>query len=298
MRVKIGVRSILSPVPHNAVSLQGYAHTPMFCNRCQFQTLLSACANSSWCIRHMVQSPPRLRNSELCHVHLNKKKKRKRRRKTHASPLTRSIHFHPRLTETSQQVIPSSTIEMRTKLFPDETAEALDELEYHPHHVHASGARGSGGPTPGAPAPAGATGAAGAVPSTASSPTAPGVPANSPQAVFGGGIGAEASPRAVESAQGGGGGAVGAAGDGTEARGACGRGGSRGRKDGGGEGKGASMMQRMSKTFRPDPLAAYAGDRSTLKFKPRRQEGLTTLRPRQQRTVFDAAQISPLLQVW
>lgn len=62
----------------------------------------------------------------------------------------------------------------------------------------------------------------------------------------------------------------------------------------GGEG---TMNQRMSKTFRPDPLGAYTGDRSTLRFKPKRQEGLTTLRPRQQRTIFDAAQISPMLQV-
>ena len=57
------------------------------------------------------------------------------------------------------------------------------------------------------------------------------------------------------------------------------------------------MIQRMNKTFRPDPLGAYTGDRSTLRFKPKRQEGLTTLRPRQQRTIFDAAQISPMLQV-
>lgn len=52
----------------------------------------------------------------------------------------------------------------------------------------------------------------------------------------------------------------------------------------------------MNKTFRPDPLVAYTGDRSTLRFKPRRQEGLTTLRPRQQRIGFNAAQISPMLQ--
>ncbi|CAM9804553.1 unnamed protein product [Hapterophycus canaliculatus] len=56
------------------------------------------------------------------------------------------------------------------------------------------------------------------------------------------------------------------------------------------------MIQRMNKTFRPDPLGAYTGDRNTLRFKPKRQEGLTTLRPRQQRTIFDAAQISPMLQ--
>ncbi|CAM9228189.1 unnamed protein product [Choristocarpus tenellus] len=52
----------------------------------------------------------------------------------------------------------------------------------------------------------------------------------------------------------------------------------------------------MSHTFRPNPLLQYTGDRSTLRFKPQKRDRMTTLLPMQQRTVFDAAQISPMLQ--
>lgn len=168
---------------------------------------------------------------------------------------------------------------MRTKLFPDETAEALDELEYHPHHVHASAGR--------------VTGAAGASGSAAGSPTPLGVPTIPSQAVLGGGVGAESSP-GIGATGGGEGGTVGvhSAGEGEGGDDENDSQNSKSRGTGG-----TTMMQRMNKTFRPDPLVAYTGDRSTLRFKPRRQEGLTTLRPRQQRIGFNAAQISPMLQV-
>ena len=194
---------------------------------------------------------------------------------------------------------PSSTTEMRTKLFPDEAAEALDELEYHPHHVHAPGARtttttsGVTAATAAAAAAAAASGGGGA-----SSPPPP-------EAV----VGADGDNRIASPAGGDGGIEAGGGATGTpEGQPESGRSSSEkgGRKDrvatGGkgasaGEGGEGTMIQRMNKTFRPDPLGAYTGDRSTLRFKPKRQEGLTTLRPRQQRTIFDAAQISPMLQV-
>lgn len=161
---------------------------------------------------------------------------------------------------------------MRTKLFPDETAEALDELEYHPHHVHAPGSRSSGSVGTGSTGPA----SAGLPP-----PSEAAVGARdraSPSPGTGSGKGAkEGSGTAVSTTE--------------HEKGDGGRPKSKGR-----EGEG-TMIQRMNKTFRPDPLGAYTGDRSTLRFKPRRQEGLTTLRPRQQRTIFDASQISPMLQV-
>lgn len=175
------------------------------------------------------------------------------------------------------QVTPSSTTEMRTKLFPDEAAEALDELEYHPHHGHAPGTRASGGGV-----------GTGAIP-----PPPPG-PSPSPD----GAIGVGERPSVLPGTGSGANAVVSVGGEGNDAVGLV-----EGGKDDSGQGKkkgtrrGGTMMQRMNKTFRPDPLAAYTGDRSTLRFKPRRQEGLTTLRPRQQRTIFDASQISPMLQV-
>lgn len=185
------------------------------------------------------------------------------------------------------QVTPSSTTEMRTKLFPDETAEALDELEYHPHHGHAAGVRGA---TAGV-----APGGSGSGPSSSSSPEL----ASNTEAVVGGGVGASPPPGAGSGSADtngadGNGAAVGAVG--ADARKGAGQGGGKNKNSGAADGTG-TMIQRMNKTFRPDPLGAYTGDRSTLRFKPRRQEGLTKLKPRQQRTIFDASQISPMLQV-
>lgn len=185
------------------------------------------------------------------------------------------------------QVTPSSTTEMRTKLFPDETAEALDELEYHPHHGHTASVRGA---TAGV-----APGGSGSGPSSSSSPEL----ASNTEAVVGAGVGASPPPgagsgNADKNRADGNGAAVGAVGE--DARKGAGQGGGKDKNSGAGEGTG-TMIQRMNKTFRPDPLGAYTGDRSTLRFKPRRQEGLTKLKPRQQRTIFDASQISPMLQV-
>lgn len=196
---------------------------------------------------------------------------------------------------------------MRTKLFPDEAVEALDELEYHPHHVHASGARASGAVT-------GSGGGAGVGTGTTGPQSSTALPKNaSDTAIGGGGVGSTASLGGLPTGSGRSsvrgddvaGGSLGGRGDGTgiTALGKSGEvdGGEGGSAVGGERGKGRSSantkMQRMNKTFRPDPLGAYTGDRSTLRFKPRRQEGLKTLRPRQLRTVFDASQISPMLQV-
>lgn len=176
------------------------------------------------------------------------------------------------------QITPSSTTEMRTKLFPDETAEAMDDLEYHPHHVHTTGARSAG---PGVGSGSGASPPAGVPPP---SEIAKGAGERSLATPGTGPTKTNTRKGAAES------GASGADGGGTVAGG-----GERGSGKSGGDG--GTMMQRMNKTFRPDPLGAYTGDRSTLRFNPRRQEGSTMLRPRQQRTVFDASQISPMLQV-
>eukprot|EP00904_Undaria_pinnatifida_P003688 jgi/Undpi1/1331/HiC_scaffold_11.g04723.m1 len=175
------------------------------------------------------------------------------------------------------EITPSSTTEMRTKLFPDETAEAMDDLEYHPHHVHTTGARSAG---PGVGSGSGASPPAGVPPP---SEIAKGAGERSLATPGTGPTKTNTRKGAAES------GASGADGGGTVAGG-----GERGSGKSGGDG--GTMMQRMNKTFRPDPLGAYTGDRSTLRFKPRRQEGSTMLRPRQQRTVFDASQISPMLQ--
>lgn len=184
---------------------------------------------------------------------------------------------------------------MRTKLYPDEAAEALDELEYHPYHAHTSGARVSG--VPGAPANTIAASAA-AVPAA--------LPPNLTEAVIGGGVKALIPPSGVTGGHGGGMRGSNDVGMPEPGKGKGGGGGNeegRKKKGGGGPGEGPggrrgdTMMQRMNKTFRPDPLSVYTGDRCTLSFKPRRQEGLTVQRPRQQRTVFDASQISPMLQV-
>lgn len=152
----------------------------------------------------------------------------------------------------------------------------MDELEYHPHHVHTTGSR-----------PAGAGAGSGAPPPS-------GVPPPSEAAVSGAGDRISASPGMRPGKKNGRkGGAEGASVADAGGSGAGGGDGGRGKSGG----DGSTMMQRMNKTFRPDPLGAYTGDRSTLRFKPRRQEGSTMLRPRQQRTVFDASQISPMLQV-
>lgn len=151
----------------------------------------------------------------------------------------------------------------------------MDELEYHPHHVHTTGSRPAGGGAgSGAPPPSG-------------------VPPPSEAAVGGAGDRISASPGMRPGKKNGRKG--GAEGVSVAAGGSGAGGGDGGRGKSGGDG--STMMQRMNKTFRPDPLGAYTGDRSTLRFKPRRQEGSTMLRPRQQRTVFDASQISPMLQV-
>lgn len=186
----------------------------------------------------------------------------------------------PIITSLPVQVTPSSTTEMRTKLFPDEAAEALDELEYHPHHVHGPGTRAPGGGV-------GATTVGAGHPATTSTL------ASSPEPAIETGGTSSASFDETGSGRLGKGGA---AGNRSSLAGGTVEGGNE-RKVGAEGGAEGTLMQRMNKTFRPDPLGAYTGDRSTLKFKPRRQEGLIKLRPRQLRTVFDASQISPMLQV-
>lgn len=214
---------------------------------------------------------------------------------------------------------------MRTKLFPDEVAESLDDLEYHPHHVHAPGTRATGAAASvgvaaaavAAAAAAAATGASGG--GGGSGPPPPtaaggGVLSASEAVGGGGGAGTGNGEKSLTSPAGDGTGGVGGetatgglleSGTDDGSTGSAGKGGKkdggarerRNRSRGGGGGGEGTMIQRMNKTFRPDPLGAYTGDRSTLRFKPKRQEGLTTLRPRQQRTIFDSAQISPMLQV-
>ncbi|CAM9670310.1 unnamed protein product [Ectocarpus sp. 4 AP-2014] len=199
------------------------------------------------------------------------------------------------------EVTPSCTTEMRTKLFPDEAAEAMDELEYHPHHVHAPGTRATTGASVGmAAAVVAATSASGGGGSGPPLIAGGGSPPSETEGGAGAGGGKRStpnggekeggpSPASKESGRGGGGSGPGKG----KKEGVAGEEGGDGAGGGGEEG---TVIQRMNKTFRPDPLMAYTGDRSTLKFKPKRQEGLTTLRPRQQRTIFDAAQISPMLQ--
>lgn len=178
-------------------------------------------------------------------------------------------------------------------MFPDETAEALDELEYHPHHVHGPGTRaaGAGG--------GGTVGGAGSSVPSASTSAQQGLPTSSSEAELGvgqrasdsAGVAAAILARSVSE----GGSRVGTHKpneDGEKERAWKRRDTTKDARESGG-----TMMQQMSKTFRPDPLEAYTGGTSTLRFKPKRQEGLTTLRPRQQRTIFDASQISPMLQV-
>lgn len=208
----------------------------------------------------------------------------------------------PAITSPPHQVTPSCTTEMRTKLFPDEAAEAMDELEYHPHHVHAPGTRATTGASVGmAAAVVAATSASGGggsgPPSTAGGESSPseteggaGAGGGKRSIPNGGDKEGGPAPASKESGRGGGGSGPGK-GKKEGVAGEEGRGGT------GGGGEEGTIIQRMNKTFRPDPLMAYTGDRSTLRFKPKRQEGLTTLRPRQQRTIFDAAQISPMLQV-
>lgn len=182
---------------------------------------------------------------------------------------------------------------MRTKLFPDEAAEALDELEYHPHHVYTSSSRAPGGmaSTRGSGTSTNMaltiTETEATVESGADDKSSLRIGANSKESLevkngpSDGNIVREKGNSGVATP----------ANRGGEVRGEPGS------SNSGGAAEAGTMMQRMNKTFRPDPLSAYTGDRITLRFKPRRQEGLTTLRPRQVRTVFDASQISPMLQV-
>ena len=61
--------------------------------------------------------------------------------------------------------------------------------------------------------------------------------------------------------------------------------------------KSGTMIQRLTRTFRPNPLSVYTEDRGTLGLKPGRLEGVKARRSRPQRTAFDASQVSPMLQV-
>lgn len=193
---------------------------------------------------------------------------------------------------------------MRIKLFPDEMAESLDDLEYHPHHVHAPGTRTTTGAAASvgvaAAAAAAASGGGGSGPPPPASAGGVSSPSEAVAGVGAGG-GKPAASSSRDGTEGGGGAATGVPESGKDdGSGSVGKGtkngaaGERIDESRGGEG---TMIQRMTKTFRPDPLGAYTGHRGTLRFKPKRQEGLTTLRPRQQRTIFDSAQISPMLQV-
>ncbi|CAM9625683.1 unnamed protein product [Discosporangium mesarthrocarpum] len=184
------------------------------------------------------------------------------------------------------EVTPALITEMQAKLFPDEVGEAAEDLDYHPPSMHSAASKSATGVVA-----ALAVGDGGGAKREGSRPVSPqdGVRAGGKEPQLGGrggAMGVKAKEGGKEAEIGGAGGAVANAGE------KCA--GERVMK--GQVGAEGTMMQRMSKTFRPNPLSAYTGDRSTLRFKPLMTEGLTTLRPRQQRMLFDAAQISPMLQ--
>lgn len=181
-----------------------------------------------------------------------------------------------RTSPVSTQVNPLSIVEIRTKLFPDETAEATDEREfrYQPHHLHSPGMRSMN------VEPAGLSTTTG----FSSLSEACGVRVGDRSEVFTGAV-------SGVGALGGAGSNVAKAGS-SAGRKECGQ------KEENGSSKGETVViQGMLKTFRPNPLEPYTVNWSALRFKPRRLEDPEKLKPRQQRTVFDASQISPMLQV-
>lgn len=165
-------------------------------------------------------------------------------------------------------------MEVRTKLFPDETTEATDEEEFHyqPNRVHSPGMRSMDADSV---APSTTTGFS--LPSKASRVK-----------VRDGSVGFTGAVSGV--------GAPGGAGS-NVTKASAGRK-DWGQKEGSGDDKGETVVsQGMLRTFRPNPLGPYTANRSALRFKPRKLEDPEKLKTRQQRTVFDASQISPMLQV-
>lgn len=167
-------------------------------------------------------------------------------------------------------------MEVRTRLFPDETTEATDEQEfqYQPNHVHSPRMRSVNEDSV---APSTTTG-------FSLSSKASGVKSGDGSEAFTGVVSGEGAP--------------GESCSNVAKTNATARIKKLSQKEESRDEKGETVASEgMLRTFRPNPLGPYTANRNALKFKPTRLEKPEKLKTRQQRTVFDASQISPMLQV-